>query len=409
MVIYNNIPEDERVLLVGVDLQKKSQISIESSMKELEELVKAAGGIPISSIVQKRNKIDSSYFIGKGKVEEIRLYCDELDIDTVVFNDELSGMQIRNIENIVERKIIDRTTLILDIFANRATTKEGKLQVELAQLKYRLPRLIGLGKSLSRTGAGIGTRGPGEKKLEIDRRHILRRISEIERQLQEVKKVREVKRKRRDKSSLPIVALIGYTNAGKSTLLNTILNICGEDFENKEVFAYDMLFATLETTLRKAKLPNGHDFLITDTVGFVSKLPTHLIEAFKGTLEEIKYADLLLHVVDCTNKDLDIQIKTTLDVIKDLKVSDKSIITVFNKVDKIKEEDLIYNISGPKLFISAKEGKNIDKLSEISHQISSKKFVFTKILFFNIYLNNWEACRPIGLKNSYTSPYPKKF
>ncbi|WP_035161855.1 GTPase HflX [Caloranaerobacter azorensis] len=374
MVIYNNIPEDERVLLVGVDLQKKSQISIESSMKELEELVKAAGGIPISSIVQKRNKIDSSYFIGKGKVEEIRLYCDELDIDTVVFNDELSGMQIRNIENIVERKIIDRTTLILDIFANRATTKEGKLQVELAQLKYRLPRLVGLGKSLSRTGAGIGTRGPGEKKLEIDRRHILRRISEIERQLQEVKKVREVKRKCRDKSSLPIVALIGYTNAGKSTLLNTILNICGEDFENKEVFAYDMLFATLETTLRKAKLPNGHDFLITDTVGFVSKLPTHLIEAFKGTLEEIKYADLLLHVVDCTNKDLDIQIKTTLDVIKDLKVSDKPIITVFNKVDKIREEDLIYNISGPKLFISAKEGKNIDKLLSMIQEYFSKKY-----------------------------------
>ncbi|QIB26570.1 GTPase HflX [Caloranaerobacter azorensis] len=374
MVIYNNIPEDERVLLVGVDLQKKSQISIESSMKELEELVKAVGGIPTSSIVQKRNKIDSSYFIGKGKVEEIRLYCDELDIDTVVFNDELSGMQIRNIENIVERKIIDRTALILDIFANRATTKEGKLQVELAQLKYRLPRLVGLGKSLSRTGAGIGTRGPGEKKLEIDRRHILRRISEIERQLQEVKKVREVKRKRRDKSSLPIVALIGYTNAGKSTLLNTILNICGEDFENKEVFAYDMLFATLETTLRKAKLPNGHDFLITDTVGFVSKLPTHLIEAFKGTLEEIKYADLLLHVVDCTNKDLDIQIKTTLDVIKDLKVSDKPIITVFNKADKIKEEDLIYNISGPKLFISAKEGKNIDKLLSMIQEYFSKKY-----------------------------------
>ncbi|WP_427339050.1 GTPase HflX [Caloranaerobacter sp. DY30410] len=380
MAIYSNIPEDERVLLVGVDLQKKSQISIESSMKELEELVKAAGGIPISSIVQKRNKIDSSYFIGKGKVEEIRLYCDELDIDTVVFNDELSGMQIRNIENIVERKIIDRTTLILDIFANRAATKEGKLQVELAQLKYRLPRLVGLGKSLSRTGAGIGTRGPGEKKLEIDRRHILRRISEIERQLQEVKKVREVKRKRRDKASLPIVALIGYTNAGKSTLLNTILNICGEDFENKEVFAYDMLFATLETTLRRAKLPNGHDFLITDTVGFVSKLPTHLIEAFKGTLEEIKYADLLLHVVDCTNKDLDIQIKTTLDIIKDLKVSDKPIITVFNKVDKIMEEDVVCNINGPKLFISAKEGKNIDKLLNMIQDYFSRKYYKVNLL-----------------------------
>lgn len=380
MVIYSNIPKDERVLLVGVDIQNKSQISIESSMKELEELVKAAGGIPISSIVQKRSKIDSSYFIGKGKVEEIRLYCDELDIDTVVFNDELSGMQIRNIENIVERKIIDRTTLILDIFANRATTKEGKLQVELAQLKYRLPRLVGLGKSLSRTGAGIGTRGPGEKKLEIDRRHILRRISEIERQLQEVKKVREVKRKRRDKSSLPIVALIGYTNAGKSTLLNTILNICGEDIENKEVFAYDMLFATLEATLRRAKLPNGHDFLITDTVGFVSKLPTHLIEAFKGTLEEIKYADLLLHVVDSTNNDLDIQIKTTLDIIKDLKVSDKPIITIFNKIDKIKEEDLVCNINGPKLFISAKEGKNIDKLLNMIQDYFSKKYYKVNLL-----------------------------
>ena len=334
----------ERVLVVGVDL-KNAKYDIDNSMDELEELVKAANGEVIERIIQKKDRIDATFYIGKGKAEEIKNYCYELDIDTVVFNDELSPAQIRNLENIIEKKIIDRTNLILDIFAKRATSKEGKLQVELAQLKYRLPRLIGLRDYLSREGGGIGTRGPGEMKLETDRRHILREIGNIEKQLDEIEKVREVKRKKRIDSNLPVVALVGYTNAGKSTLMNKILEY-SEDFdEGKEVFVYDMLFATLDTTLRRGKLLNGQDFLITDTVGFVSKLPTHLIEAFKGTLEEVKYADLLLHIVDASNSDLDIQIKTTYDILKDLDVLDKPIVTVFNKIDIAEIDKLVYDLS----------------------------------------------------------------
>ncbi|RKD34684.1 GTPase HflX [Thermohalobacter berrensis] len=370
-----NLSKDkENVLIVGVDLQSNNS-NIDSSMNELSELVKAAGGIVVSQIIQKRKKIDPAYFIGKGKAEEIANYCKGLDIDTVIFNDELSGAQLRNLEELIKRKIIDRTTLILDIFANRATTKEGKLQVELAQLKYRLPRLIGLGEVLSRTGAGIGTRGPGEKKLEIDRRHILKRISEIERQLKKLKRVRKVKRKKRQESNLPIVALVGYTNAGKSTLLNTLASINSENNLLKEVFTKDMLFATLETTLRKGKLPNGRDYLITDTIGFVSKLPTHLVEAFKGTLEEVEYADLLLHVVDITNRDLEIQIETTLNVLKDLDVLDKPIITVFNKIDKSSLKEILpYQIDGPKVYISAKTGQNLDELLNKIQDCLPQKF-----------------------------------
>ncbi|MCG4585753.1 GTPase HflX [Anaerosalibacter bizertensis] len=340
---------------------------MEDSMKELEELVEAANGQVIERIVQRREKINAAYYIGKGKANEIKNYCYELNIDTVVFNDELSPAQIKNLENIIERKIIDRTNLILDIFAKRASSKEGQLQVELAQLKYRLPRLIGLRDYLSREGGGIGTRGPGEQKLETDRRHILREIDNIEKQLKDIKRTRDVKRKRREKTQLPIVALVGYTNAGKSTLLNKIIELNENYDEGKKVFVYDMLFATLDTSLRKGILPNGQSFLITDTVGFVSKLPTDLVEAFKGTLEEVKYADLLLHVVDASNKNLDLQMATTYNILKDLKVIDKPIITVFNKMDKVEDRQLIYDTKyvDKKIFTSAKNGKNIDKLLDM--------------------------------------------
>mgnify|MGYP001401622110 FL=1 len=353
----------ERTLIVGVELPTDT-IDIDNSMDELEDLVYAAGGEVISRIVQRKLSIDSAYFIGRGKAQEIKNYCEELDIELVVFNDELSGAQLRNLEKIIDKKIVDRTNLILDIFANRASSKEGKLQVKLAQLKYRLPRLVGFRDYLSREGGGIGTRGPGEQKLETDRRHILREIDSIEKSLKEVKKSRTIKRKRRENSNLPIVALVGYTNAGKSTLLNKIIET-NEDFkEDKKVFVYDMLFATLDTSLREAKLPNGQKFLITDTVGFVSKLPTHLVEAFKGTLEEVQYADLLLHVVDASNEDLDIQIKTTYNILKELEVLDKSIITVFNKMDKVEIENLVYNDKyiDKKIFISSRNSTNLDKL-----------------------------------------------
>lgn len=352
----------EKTIIVG--LQLYDEPDIEDSMDELEELVKAGGGVVVFRIIQKKKSVDPAYFIGRGKAYEIKEYCEIHDIDTVVFNDELSGAQLRNLEDIIDRKIIDRTNLILDIFASRATSKEGKLQVKLAQLKYRLPRLVGFRKYLSRTGGGIGTRGPGEQKLELDRRYILKEINNIEKALKEAKKTRDVKRKKRENASIPIVALVGYTNAGKSTLLNRIIELYGDNDNSKKVFVYDMLFATLETSLRQAKLPNGQKFLITDTVGFVSKLPTDLIEAFKGTIEEVSYADLILHVVDASNKNLDIQIETTLDILRDLDVLDKPIITVFNKMDKKDKNELIYDTKNveKKIFISAKKDKNLDQL-----------------------------------------------
>jgi len=369
----------ERILTVGVDLNKKDGFDFESSMNELSKLVEAAEGEVIGSITQKRESIDTAYYIGKGKVQEISVYCSELDIDTVIFNNELTGAQIRNLEDVIKRKIVDRTNLILDIFARRALSKEGKLQVELAQLKYRLPRLIGFGNELSRAGAGIGTRGPGEKKLETDRRHILERVYEIERQMKEIENVRVVKRKKRQMSDTPIVALIGYTNAGKSTLLNRLIKLDTEYSEDKEVLAQDMLFATLDTTLRKSVLPNGKRFLISDTVGFVSKLPTKLIEAFKGTLEEVKYADLLLHVVDITNKDYNLQINTTLDILKELDVLNKPIITVFNKVDEF-EEEIIFDLPKPNVFISAKDNYNISLLLEEIQNNLPQKYHYVKVL-----------------------------
>lgn len=356
----------ERTLIVGVELVTDS-IDIDNSMDELEELVNAAGGIVLGRVIQRKCSIDPAYFIGRGKAIEIKNYCEELDISTVVFNDELSGAQLRNLEKIIDKKIVDRTNLILDIFANRATSKEGKLQVKLAQLKYRLPRLVGFRDYLSREGGGIGTRGPGEQKLETDRRHILREINNIEKALKEVEKTRDIKRKKRKDSNLPIVALVGYTNAGKSTLLNSIIKMNEEYDESKKVFVYDMLFATLDTSLRRGKLPNGQAFLITDTVGFVSKLPTHLVEAFKGTLEEVLYADLILHVVDASSEDLDIQINTTIDILTELEVLDKPIITVFNKMDKANISNLLFDNKyvDKKIFISSRDRINLDKLMQL--------------------------------------------
>jgi len=356
----------EKVLIVGIELDS-DKIDIEDSLNELEELVEAAGGTVEARVIQRKDRINAATFIGTGKAEEIHSYCEDLEIDTVVFNDELSGAQLRNLEEIINRKIIDRTNLILDIFALRAVSREGKLQVKLAQLKYRLPRLVGFRDYLSREGAGIGTRGPGEQKLETDRRHILREINNIEKQLKDLEGVRDVKRKKRLSSQMPMVALVGYTNAGKSTLMNRLM-VQKEGFdENKQVYVEDMLFASLDTAHRVGKLPNGQDYLLADTVGFVSKLPTKLVEAFKGTLEEVEYADLLLHVVDASNEDLDIQINTTMDLLKDLNTVDKPIVTVFNKMDKLEESGL--NIAGMEtenpIYISAKNGNGIEELKHL--------------------------------------------
>lgn len=357
---------NEKTVIVGVDLAS-DDINIDNSLDELEELVNAAGGEVEARVVQKRDSINAPFFIGKGKAEEIKRYCDEYDINSVVFDDELSGAQLRNLEDLIERKIVDRTNLILDIFASRATTKDGKLQVKLAQLKYRLPRLVGFRDYLSREGGGIGTRGPGEQKLETDRRHILREVDNIQKQIKEIEDNREVQRKQRTDSNFPIIALVGYTNSGKSTLLNKLIHLYENGSDLKEVYVKDMLFATLDTSLRQAKLPNGQNYLITDTVGFVSKLPTSLIDAFKSTLEEVRYADLLLHIVDVSNEDLDIQIKTTLNILQELNVLDKPIITVFNKTDKSRTSDVFYEdrLIDDKIFISAKKEENLEELMEL--------------------------------------------
>ncbi|WP_300276219.1 GTPase HflX [Peptacetobacter sp.] len=355
----------ERALLVGMNITTVSKrvddIDINDSMEELKELAKAAGAEVVGSVIQNKSAVDAAYYVGKGKVEEIKNYCEGLDATLIIFNDELSGAQTRNIEDLTGIKTIDRTTLILDIFAQRAKSREGKLQVELAQLKYRLPRLYGMGGSMSRTGAGIGTRGPGEQKLEIDKRHILNRAADIRKELKLVKKNRETQRTQRKKSNIPIVALVGYTNAGKSTLLNELIKTHKEYESEKEVFVKDMLFATLDVTLRKAVLPNKKDFLVVDTVGFVSKLPHDLVDAFKSTLEEVNYADLILHVIDATNDSYEIQKKTTEKVLKELGADDKNTILVYNKVDKL-ELDIYPKNQDNIVYISAKQGINMDKL-----------------------------------------------
>ena len=355
----------EKAVLVGLNIttnvKKIDDIDINESMAELKELVKAAGAEVLASVIQNKPARDAAYFIGKGKVEEIRDYCHMLGATMIVFNDELSGAHMRNIEDVTGLKVIDRTALILDIFAQRALSKEGKLQVELAQLKYRLPRLYGMGGQMSRTGAGIGTRGPGEQKLEVDKRHILNRAADIRKELREVKQNRETQRVQRLKSNIPIVALVGYTNAGKSTLLNELIKT-HKDYETEnEVFVKDMLFATLDVTLRKATLPNKRDFLVVDTVGFVSKLPHDLVEAFKATLEEVKYADLILHVIDATNSSFELQKQTTESVLKELGADDKKTIIVYNKIDRL-ELDIYPRNREDRIYISAKKGINMDIL-----------------------------------------------
>ena len=336
--------QQERALLIGLNIttnvKKIDDIDINESMEELKELAKAAGAEVVGSLIQNRPAIDAAYYVGKGKVEELRAYCEATDATMVIFNDELSGAHIRNLEEAVGRKVIDRTTLILDIFAQRALSKEGKLQVELAQLRYRMPRLYGMGGEMSRTGAGIGTRGPGEQKLEIDKRIILNKIADIRKELKEVSKNRETQRVQRMKSNIPIVALVGYTNAGKSTLLNELIKTHKDYEEEKEVFVKNMLFATLE---------------------------------------EVQYADLILHVIDATNSSYELQKQTTEAVLKDLEVGDKKTIIVYNKVDRL-ELDIYPKNQKDKVYISAKKGINMDKLLKLIEEALMEDTYEVKLL-----------------------------
>lgn len=328
-------------------------------MKELSELVYAAGGEVIIETTQNMDRFNPKYLIGPGKVEEIKEICESNEIDTVVFNDELTGIQLRNLNDAIKKKVVDRTNLILDIFALRATTYEAKLQVKMAALEYELPRLLGI-KGWSRTGGGIGTRGPGEQIIETDRRRLKREIDSIKDKLKKAKQVRATTGKDRRNSDIPIVTLVGYTNAGKSTILNKL-----KDEDSKEVFVKDMLFATLDASTRSATLPNNRPYLISDTVGFVSKLPTKLVEAFKSTLEEIKYSDLILHVIDLAGEDLVMEYNTTMEILKDIGIEDKKILTVFNKKDLVELETIVPpGMDEKKIYISAMSDEDILKLKE---------------------------------------------
>lgn len=355
------IREDEyRAVLVG--LQKEEDISY--SMEELKGLAEAAGAEVLGQMVQNLERPNTATLIGKGKVEELAEIVKNMDADTVIFNDELTGMQLRNLEDAVGVRIIDRTILILDIFADRASSKEGKLQVELAQLQYRLPRLTGFGKSLSRLGGGIGTRGPGEKKLETDRRHIEKRMYDIKSELAQIKNTRGVQRARREKNEIPVVALVGYTNSGKSALMNRLMTLTEK--EEKTVFEKDMLFATLDTQQRSVTLDTNHRFILVDTVGFVSRLPHSLVNAFKATLEEVAYADLLIHVVDASYENHDFHIEVTNKVLEEIGAGDKEKIIAFNKIDLLEEQSSVIPVAGAEnVFISAKYDRNIDRLIEL--------------------------------------------
>lgn len=349
---HHNSDEKERCILVSVDT---GYFDAELSINELEQLAETAGAEIYGKMIQKRDKPENTTYIGEGKLYELRDMCKSADIDLLIFDGELTPSQQRNIEYFTDVRTIDRTTLILDIFALNARTGEGKLQVELAQLKYMLPRLSGKGTSMSRLGGGIGTRGPGESKLESDRRHIRRRIKSLEDSLENVVRRRSLLHKRREKTGVITVAVVGYTNAGKSTLLNALTD-AGVLTENK-------LFATLDPTSRALKLPDGRSIILVDTVGFISRLPHSLVESFKSTLEEVVYADLILNVCDASNPDYEQQIDVTLDTIKELGASDKPVLTVFNKCDLTKNLHF-FSLDRNTVRISAKTGEGLPALLE---------------------------------------------
>lgn len=345
----------ERLILVGVSEQDGDDT--EDSMEELGELVATAGASVAGMVIQKRETMHPGTYVGKGKVEEIRELLIETQATGIVCDDELSPAQLRNLTDLLDVKVMDRTLIILDIFAMRASTNEGKIQVELAQLRYRATRLTGMGRSMSRLGGGIGTRGPGEKKLEVDRRLIGSRISQLKRELEEVRKHREINRGQRTKSKIPVAAIVGYTNAGKSTLLNTLTDA--------DVLEEDMLFATLDPTTRQLELPGKQQILLTDTVGFIRKLPHHLIEAFKSTLEEAKYADYIIHVVDASNPQADKQMHIVYETLRSLGVEDKKILTLFNKQDARTDDEPLHDFLADKTInISAKYGIGLDAVKE---------------------------------------------
>ncbi len=353
---FENKQEQERVILVAV--HDKQERAADASLEELAELVKTAGAICVGTLTQNLEYANGVTYLGKGKLEELKTMLVALDATGIVCDTELTPAQMKNLSQILDTKIMDRTMIILDIFAARANTREGKIQVELAQLKYNATMLVGLRDSLSRLGGGIGTRGPGEKKLEMDRRLIREEISKLKRELDAVKKHRETQRKLRSSNSSPVICIVGYTNAGKSTLLNYLTDA--------QVLSEDKLFATLDPTTRMLQLPNGQNIMLTDTVGFISKLPHHLIQAFRSTLEEAKYSDIVLHVVDASNSDMDRQMYAVYETLRQLDIKDKPIITVFNKMDRLIDKPILKDLcADATVMMSAKQGTGVEQLLEV--------------------------------------------
>lgn len=370
--MYEMGEQIERVILVGV--QTYDSDDTVQSLLELRELVETAGAAAVGTVMQSRETAHPATYLGKGKLEELEELLYDLDATGVVCDDELSPAQMNNLEQELECKVMDRTMVILDIFASRAKTSEGKIQVELAQLKYRAARLVGMRASLSRLGGGIGTRGPGEKKLEMDRRLIHARIGQLKEQLEEVQRHRDLIRSQREKSRTKVAAIVGYTNAGKSTLLN---QMTGSD-----VLEEDQLFATLDPTTRVLDLPGKQQILLTDTVGFIRKLPHHLIEAFKSTLEEAKFADLILHVVDASNPQKEEHMHVVYDTLRQLGVSDKKVITLFNKQDVCMDREQLRDFQADYVLnISARSKQGLEELKELLEQVLREDQVYVERLY----------------------------
>ena len=361
----------EVFILVGVETYENEKV--EESLEELGELVKTAGGTVGGIVIQRRESIHPGTYVGKGKMMEIKELLWETDAAGIVCDDELTSVQLGNLESELDCKIIDRTLLILDIFAGRATSSEGKIQVELAQLKYRSSRLTGLGTSLSRLGGGIGTRGPGEKKLEVDRRHIRERISKLKKDLKDVEKHRELIRNQRKDSNIKVAALVGYTSAGKSSIENALTGA--------DILEDAMLFSTLDTTTRALELEKGQKILLTDTVGFINKLPHHLVEAFKSTLEEAKYADFIIHVVDSSNPQMDTQMHVVYETLRQLGVEGKPVITLFNKQDRFEVRQNFKDFQADySIITSAKTGEGLDELKNVLLDLVRKDQVYIERL-----------------------------
>ena len=364
--------QQERVILFAASTNASDDT--EESVEELRELVKTAGAETVGVVIQNRENIHPGTYLGKGKIQELKEMVWETGATGVVCDDELSPAQLKNLEDALDTKVMDRTMIILDIFAARAKTREGKIQVELAQLRYRAVRLVGLRNSLSRLGGGIGTRGPGETKLEVDRRRIHERISQLKSELQDVERHRDVVRKQREQSGTLTAAIVGYTNAGKSTLLNKLTGA--------GILAEDKLFATLDPTTRALTLPGGEKVLLTDTVGFIRKLPHHLVEAFKSTLEEARYCDVILHVVDCSNPQMDMQMHVVYETLRRLDIKDKEIITAFNKVDRPDADIACRDMSADyKVKLSAKTGEGIEELLDLFAIILRNRRIYFEKVF----------------------------